>query len=241
MEFEQAEIEIDEKSTEQPESQATDTGDQSMGERPEWLPEKFSNPEDLAEAYSELERKQGSESASSGDESSGEAEVQSLSEDKLNQFSEAWRDQDFSFTDEQYGEMEKMGLPRSFVDNYAEGQKAVIQAQANTLMATVGGEDAYKEMAQWAQQSLSSAEIDAFDKALEANTETARMAIQGLHAQYTKAVGKAPNLVQGNQAVSGSGSFQSLAEVKAAMGDPRYKTDSGYRESVAQKLSQSNI
>ena len=27
--------------------------------RPEWLPEKFSSPEDMAKAYSELEKKQG--------------------------------------------------------------------------------------------------------------------------------------------------------------------------------------
>ena len=29
----------------------------NQSERPEWLPEKFSSPEDLAKSYSELEKK----------------------------------------------------------------------------------------------------------------------------------------------------------------------------------------
>ncbi|MFS9669917.1 hypothetical protein, partial [Klebsiella pneumoniae] len=31
-------------------------------ERPEWLPEKFSSPEDMAQAYAELEQRMGRES-----------------------------------------------------------------------------------------------------------------------------------------------------------------------------------
>lgn len=235
----QAHIEIDAQPTESTENQSTESTEQPMDERPDWLPEKFNSPADLAEAYGELERKQGADSTPDGSETSGEA--QTLDGDTLTRYSEAWRTQGYSFTEEQYGEMEKLGLPRAFVDNYAEGQKAVVQAQASTLMAVVGGEEVYKDMAQWATQSLSQAEIDAFDRALEVNNETARMAIQGLHAQYRNAVGNVPKLVQGNQATSGSGSFQSLAEVRTAMSDPRYKKDSGYRESVARKLQQSNI
>jgi len=241
MQYDHVTTATDEESTEQSQTETTDGTQPPMDERPEWLPEKFNSPEDLAKAYSELEHKQSSEVSSETGEQTGESEVPSLNEQKLNDLSDAWRNQDFTFTDEQYNELEKMGLPKAFVDRYAEGQKAVAEAQANQLMSIVGGQEAYQAMAEWAQQSLSQAEIEAFDKALEVNPETARMAIQGLHAQYTKAVGKSPELVQGNQALSGSGYYKSMAEVREAMKDPRYKTDSAYRESVAQKLNNSSI
>jgi protein-tyrosine-phosphatase len=108
-------------------------------------------------------------------------------------------------------------------------------------VSTIGGEENYKAMAEWAQSTLSEAEINAYDKAIELDKETAKMAVQGMYAQYIKAVGKAPNLVQGTQAQPGSEVFHSIAEVRAAMSDPRYKTDAAYRQSVANRIAASNI
>jgi len=231
-------VELNDESLDINTTENQETTEGTGEDRPGWLPEKFQSPEALATAYSELERKQSGEPSSEAGE---QTEVSPLSQEVLQQYSDAWQQQEFKFTDSQYGELEKLGLPRDIVDRYAEGQLAVVQAQANELYGAVGGKDTYTEMAKWAQSSLSEAEIMAYDKALETNVETARMAVQGLHAQYIKAVGKAPNLVQGNQSNVGTGSFQSLAEVRTAMGDPRYKTDSAYRKSVAQKISMSNI
>ena len=42
--------------------------DTTGAERPEWLPEKFQSPEDMAKAYGELESKMGEEPESSEDE-----------------------------------------------------------------------------------------------------------------------------------------------------------------------------
>jgi protein-tyrosine-phosphatase len=206
-------------------------------DRPEWLPEKFGSPEAMVQAYAELERKQSSDAPDEADQ----VQAPALTQEALQEYSNAWQQQDYKFTDEQYGELEKMGLPREIVDLYAEGQLALVQSQATELVSTIGGEENYKAMAEWAQSTLSEAEINAYDKAIELDKETAKMAVQGMYAQYIKAVGKAPNLVQGTQAQPGSEVFHSIAEVRAAMGDPRYKTDAAYRQSVANRVAASNI
>ena len=51
------EIEPEEKPVEQQQTEAELPQDQS--DRPEWLPEKFKSAEDMAQAYSELEKKLG--------------------------------------------------------------------------------------------------------------------------------------------------------------------------------------
>lgn len=209
--------------------------------RPEWLPEKFGSPEAMAQAYAELERKQSSDAPAEAGEQADQVQAPALTQEALQEYSNAWQQQDYKFTDEQYGELEKMGLPREIVDLYAEGQLALVQSQATELVSTIGGEENYKAMAEWAQSTLSEAEINAYDKAIELDKETAKMAVQGMYAQYIKAVGKAPNLVQGTQAQPGSEVFHSIAEVRAAMGDPRYKTDAAYRQSVANRIAASNI
>ena len=57
-------VEINEKAPNEiePESEeATESipEEQTQEDRPEWLPEKFKSPEDMAQAYSELEKKMG--------------------------------------------------------------------------------------------------------------------------------------------------------------------------------------
>ena len=42
-----------------PEQQAAERQQEQQTDRPEWLPEKFGSPEDMAKAYGELESKLG--------------------------------------------------------------------------------------------------------------------------------------------------------------------------------------
>ena len=74
--------------------------------RPEWLPEKFANAEDLAKAYSELEKKQSTEVE----------EVQQASEQTqgLDKFYEEFATNK-SLSDKSYKELEKMGLDLSLI------------------------------------------------------------------------------------------------------------------------------
>ena len=66
-------------------------------------------------------------------------------------------------------------------------------------------------------------------------------AIQGLHSRYRSGVGVEPTLVKGEVGDTTVGNFQSLAEITAAMSDPRYEKDPAYRSQVAEKLRKSSV
>ena len=75
-------------------------------ERPEWLPEKFKNPEDLAKAYGELEKKMG-EPSEEGDEAAPSKEAMSL--ESLNKYSEEFNEKG-ELSEDSYSDLEKLGL-----------------------------------------------------------------------------------------------------------------------------------
>ena len=60
--------------------------DPSQGDRPDWLPEKFKNAEQMAEAYGHLEKKLGGESVEEGvePEAASEPTPQQEASDELN-------------------------------------------------------------------------------------------------------------------------------------------------------------
>jgi hypothetical protein len=210
--------------------------------RPAWLPEKFDTAEDMAKSYSEMERKQGEEPTDTEPVDSVDVAIPNhLTEDDIADYSTKWSEQGQKFTDEQYKELEDGGMPRIMVDKYIAGQQAVVEAQATELFSDVGGVESYKEMALWASNNWSQEEIETFDHALSQGMQPAKLAVQGLKGKYEAEHGSPSKLVQGGTPASGSGAYQSSAEVTRAMSNPLYKTDPAYRNEVQRKLSNSNF
>ena len=128
------------------------------------------------------------------------------------------------------------------VDQFIEGQNAVAGQLQQQAFEQVGGQQAYEDMVSWASESLNEASIDAFNNAMNSgNIETANLAIQGLQAQYRSVNGNEPSLVMGETKSVTGGVFNSAAQLTQAMRDPRYSSDSAYRQEVALKLSRSNV
>lgn len=73
-----------------------------------------------------------------------------------------------------------------------------------------------------------------------ADVNVAVFAVEQLKGKYEKANGKEPKLTSGKPAGASVDTFMSWAEVTAAMFDPRYATDHGYRKRIERKLSRSN-
>ena len=95
-------------------------------------------------------------------------------------------------------------------------------------------------MAEWAKANMSPAEIDAYNKATASNDMTVvENAVLGLAYRYQSEVGKDPKLLGGKAA--GNSGFQSVAQLTAAMKDPRYEKDPAYRREVQNRLANSNI
>lgn len=135
-----------------------------------------------------------------------------------------------------------MGYPRQVVDQFIAGQKAVAAVEEQQVFSSVGGQESYQQMIQWAGQNLTAEETEAYNQAVESgNLNQVMFAVRGLHARFAASSGAAePKLMKGGGKTN-PGSFNSTAEVVAAMSDPRYKNDAAYRSEVERKLANSNV
>lgn len=220
----------------------------NVSDRPEWLPEKFNSVEDMASAYESLEQKLGSQD----EEEEYEEEYE---EDGLDELAEELEEMGIDFdslsqefmelgglSEDSYDSLIEAGIPRSIVDQFIDGQMAVANQMQEEAFNQVGGQEAYADMVTWASDNLPEASIDAFNNAVNSgDIETANLAIQGLQARYRSVNGSEPSLIMGETKSVTGGVFDSAAQLTAAMRDPRYSTDSAYRQAVASKLSRSNV
>lgn len=224
-------------------------------DRPDWLPEKFKTPEDMAKAYQNLESKLGS-----GNKEEPNAEPKSAeaikpedvtTENAESQLSKVGLDLDeFSaefaskgeLSPESYDKLQKAGFDKNLVNDYIEGQRARAAQFESGIKAEVGGDEKFNEMVNWAKANMSESEISAYNKAVgSANPDTAKLAVLGLSAKFNAANGSEPQRTLGGNRTSGSDVFESTAQVTEAMKDPRYKNDPAFRASVQSKLARSNV
>lgn len=139
-----------------------------------------------------------------------------------------------------YAELEKAGYDRGMVDAYLEGQKALAATIAQKAYEIAGGQSAYEAMVDWGAQHLSDEEIEAFDQAIQGTDAQKAAAIRDLKSRYTEAVGNPPTLINGSERSTGT-AYESTAQMKADMKDPRYKNDPAFRAEVERKLANSTI
>jgi len=206
-------------------------------ERPEWLPEKFDNAEDMAKAYGELEKKLGLDKA---DEDVAETEP-TESNDMIVEASKEFFEKG-ELTDDTYESLAKLGLNRELVDSYAAGQAALMENQQSAIKGVAGND--YDAMTEWAGQNLTDEEMNTFNEVVTSGSvEHAKLAVSGLHARYQAANGSTdPKLAMGSTTGSATLPYQSMQEVTRAMNDPRYKSgDKAYHAEVDRRLAVSNI
>jgi len=117
------------------------------------------------------------------------------------------------------------------------------EAQADQLFKMIGGEQVYKDMMDWAGQTLSPEEVNMYDSVMaKGDPNSIFFAVQALNNKYTDAVGKDGQMLTGRgSASSADSSFRSQSELVAAMSDPRYDNDPAYRSDVMRKLENSDI
>ena len=242
------EIEPEEAQTDE----VTETTEEQQTERPPWLPEKFKSAEDMANAYSELEKKLGQPASEEQQEEEPQQTEETENENEKTEagnYNEAvvearkeFFENDGQLSEETYQKLEQVGLPRDLVDSYAAGQQALLQSEEAQIKGVAGGE--YDQMAEWANEHLPSEEVDAFDEAVTSGSvQQAKLAVQGLYARYQNATGSRPKtLVQGSVSGTSTMPFKSMQELARAQSDPRYRSgDKAYHEEIDRRLAVSNI
>jgi hypothetical protein len=133
-------------------------------------------------------------------------------------------------------------LPRALIEGYIAHRHAQVQQFQTEVMQSVGGQEQYTKLTQWAAEKLPAAETEAYNQVMQSgNPETIKLAVAGLNAKFTAQHGQAPKLVGGAPGPSGPAPYRSLGEVTAAMRDPRYQTDEAYRNEVIARLDRSDV
>lgn len=206
--------------------------------RPAWLPEKFQTPEALAQAYTELQKKLGSQ----GQQPPATPEApkkQGLDSTVLGrEIAEHGK-----VTDATLQSLKDAGYDDSTITTHVEGIKAVAQRTRSALAEAAGSEDALKAVSEWAKTGLSNEQAQAFDAALQSgNITLAQMAIRDARARYVEAEGNDPGLLKGETATTTADKpFDNSKEVSQAMRDPKYKKDPTYRAEVQRRLAASKL
>ena len=219
--------------------------------KPEGIPDKFYDAETgkvdydaMAKSYTELEKKQSGkpeveppvEEPKTADEAVEKAGLD------MGKLTEEY-DTNEGLTDDSYAALEAAGIPKATVDQYIEGQKALVAQAQSEAYSLTDGKEGYEAMSGWAKANLSAEELSNYNTQVNSpNSKVREMAIRGLHAQFSADSGDGKPLVHGNNSVTADGSgFKSRAQMIEAMQDSKYQSDPAYRAEVEAKLARSSF
>lgn len=220
-------------------------GEEETADRPEWLPEKFKSVEDMAKAYSDLEKKLGAgektEETKEETEKAAEEAVESAGLD-MEALSSEYADKG-ELTEESLEKLAKVGITKDMVQSYIAGQEAQANSIREELLKPAGGQEAYDEMISWASDNLPDAEIDAFNGVLAGGDVGAiKMAVENLKTKYSNGVGNEPSReLSGKGGNSGHSVYESTADLMKDMQNPEYAKNPSFRAKVEAKLGRSSI
>lgn len=136
------------------------------------------------------------------------------------------------------------GYPKEVVDAYLGGVQATQEKFYTTVIGFAGGEEEYRQVAQFVQSQGDNA-VNDFNKAIEdGNLGVIRMVIEGVKANM-KAVNGTQNQTILGQSTGGTtentNAFLTKQQMVEAISDPRYSTDPIYRKQIETKIMNSNF
>ena len=232
-------------------------GEELAQEESKKLAGKYESAEELEKAYIELQKKLGDKEETS-EEPKAEEETEETEETPetdptvalLTEANNEYYENGNKLSEETLEKFKSMSS-QDLVNAYIEMQKNnpqpnnqeadVTQSQINQIQNSVGGENQYQKLMQWAGQNLPDKEINAFDGLINTgNVDAIQLGVQALKSKYEEANGYEGRMLTGKAATTAD-VFRSQAQLVAAMSDPRYDTDPAYRQDVVAKLERSDI
>lgn len=143
--------------------------------------------------------------------------------------------------DTDFAALEKVGLPRQFVENYMRGIRALEQVTLQEAHNAAGGKDTFEAAKTWAAKELSDADLAFYNDNVN-DPAKARSAVEWLVSKYKAAVPNEGKLLNATAPSNlGGDVYRSTQQLSADMSSPQYKTDPAFRQSVADKLARSRL
>ena len=160
-----------------------------------------------------------------------------------------------TLSEDMYKQLESAGFNKTLVDSFLKGlntdtqetttepeEERFTESEIRSVQNSVGGEEQYKRLVEWASSNLPANDIDAFDELISTgNTNQIKLAVQGMNAKYQEANGYEGRMLQGKPSKQSGEVFRSQAQLVKAMSDPRYDNDPAYRADVIEKLERSDL
>ena len=221
---------------------------------------KFRTQEDLLKAYQELQTKLGSnEKTEEGEEATAEAD-EAPTDEATEEEEPVDETVDYMFElnkeFEEKGQLSEEAIDKlsamdtkDLIASYMKYQaKSSEQARAglqnqeaiNAIKNSVGGDEAYGEMINWAAQNLPQEEINDYNSITNSGNPTAiKFAVESLANRYRNSEGYEAPLVTGRKADSSVKPYRSQAELARDIGNPLYSTDPAFRQDVEDRLARS--
>lgn len=222
------------------EQAALQVGEERMAEEQQLLAGKFTDAEELEKAYIELQKKMGSGERSDEAVPDPEPEVEE-SDPILDLINQARTTEDFDIAS--FKDMDPQDVAKAFLNNTSEPDVVdLTEQEINEIRGSVGGEENYNALMQWATETFPEELVQGFDQLVDQGNKYAiQLAVNGLVAMYQNNQPQTPELLTGRGATNESNVFRSQAEVLQAMNDPRYDSDPAYRQDVFDRLEKSNL
>tara|TARA_R100001015_G_C4634750_1_gene201978 strand:- start:7410 stop:8345 length:936 start_codon:yes stop_codon:yes gene_type:complete len=132
------------------------------------------------------------------------------------------------------------------VEQMVRGRQAMQKQAFDSSASVVGGADNLKRILKWAGENLPAEEISAMNQGLQG--PASQSILMGLQARFQSSTAtqetqpepavSTPNAMTGKPAKPGpeAQAFVSELEMKAAIADPRYRTDPAFRQAVEQRI-----
>lgn len=235
----------------------------NQGQRPEWLPENFKSPEDMAKSYKELQAeltrvKQGTPKAPENPPAEAPKDTEAPKQESLTideqatqavesagldveALSQEWTEQG-TLSEESYAKLTEAGFPRELVDDYIRLKAGEASNIVTEIKTSVGGDQAFNEMVSWAKQSWSADQLRAYNESVNSgDAAKMRLAVNALASDYRAQNGSTPKLLSGGNGPVSAGGYRSQAEFLADIQNPKYREDPAFRSDVEARLAKSSI
>ena len=234
---------------------------------------KFNTQEDLEKAYTELEKRVGQQqekppaespttnqsdenyTAETASELYGKEYVEALAEKGLDMADIMKRADSGEDISENFDTLaEVFNVPKAVVENYVN---AAQQSQAPVAALTpedgvevrnaIGGDEAFKEVTQWAEKNVDKDVLDQYNQIADTNKEAATWALKFFQSQMKSPGAVVEPKLYGGGNVPTENRYESKQQVLDAMnktnskGQRLYDVDEAYRDKVAKILLNSDV
>ena len=198
------------------------------------MPDKFQgkSAEDIARAYTELEKFKGNTPTEPEDEAE-EPNPESEGNKYLDEFNKTGE-----LSEESYEELLKQGVAKEDIDERLEYEKYKVQKRVDEVVDVVGGLEEYQAIEEWAADAYSEEDRASFVSEFQGASDFAKKAmLRDLQSQY-KATLEGGDQIHTNepQGVKGGG-YTSQHDLQKDMADRRYGNDRSYTQAVEAKLA----